>query len=48
MGLVYLPAWMVDFFVINVGKYIIHGCYGNKGLPLIKGKISSPLAEDLI
>ena len=26
MGMVYLPTWMVDFMV-NVGKYIIHGSY---------------------
>ena len=27
MGLVYLPTWMVGF-MLNVGKYAIHGSYG--------------------
>ena len=30
MGLVYLPTWMVDFMV-NVGKYTIHGSSGLEG-----------------
>ena len=31
MGLVYLPTFKVDclfVFMVNVGKYTIHGCYG--------------------
>ena len=26
--MIYLPTWMVDFMV-NVGKYTIHGSYGS-------------------
>ena len=28
MGLVYLPTFSW-FFMVNVGKYTIHGCYGS-------------------
>ena len=45
MGLVYLPTWMVDFFMVNVGKYTIHGSYGNLSFPnnsWVSGGIDMP------
>ena len=36
MGLVYLPTWMVDFYV-NVGEYTIHGSYGYVMSPRLSG-----------
>lgn len=26
--LMYINTWIVDFFVVNVGRHTIHGCYG--------------------
>ena len=28
MGLVCFPTFMVDFLMVNAGKYTIHGSYG--------------------